>query len=89
VALLVLAYAYLGGLGVDELHKKLKDMKGRKNVDRERIVVTLLIGFALISPALYSANMFFGFNGQLRTVDYPEEWYEVNRFLNSQASEHP
>jgi hypothetical protein len=87
VGLLVLAYAYLGGLGVDELHKKLKDVKGRKNIDKNRIAIILLVGFALISPALYSANMFFGFNGQLRTVDYPEEWYEVNKFLNSRESD--
>jgi hypothetical protein len=77
VALLCLAYAYLGGIGVSELAKGLRQQGKRLS----RAGMTALIGVALLTPAVYSFTM-FGFYGQLGATDYPPEWYEVNDYLN-------
>ena len=77
VALLCLAYAYLGGLGVNELVKGLR----KRGKMLPRVGMTALIAVALLTPATYSFTM-FGFNGQLGVTDYPREWYEVNDYLN-------
>ena len=82
VALLVLAYSYLGGLGVVELEKMLKeDNTTRKNGSRNRTYAYLIIALALSTPFIYSFTMFNGFWGQLKPTDYPKDWYEVNEFL--------
>ncbi|HEY9205836.1 MAG TPA: hypothetical protein VIO58_07930 [Candidatus Methanoperedens sp.] len=82
VGLLVLSYAYLGGLGVSELEKAV----GRKSEGSGvygKIGIWLLIALALLIPFIYSFTMFNGFWGQLEPVDYPKDWYAVNDFLNS------
>ena len=79
VALLVMAYAYLGGLGVAELEKSAKT----KSSEVSRNPGTwLLVALALFTPFIYSFAIFDGFHGQLKTTDYPKDWYAVNDFLN-------
>ncbi len=77
VALLCLAYAYLGGLGLGEFAKTMKAQ--RKKLFK--LAMMLLTIIALLTPLGYSFT-FFGFYGQLRVTDYPKEWYEVNKYLN-------
>ena len=77
VALVVLVYAYLGSLGVAEFEKGFKDREKRK-----KILSMAIVTLALITPFIYSFTMFNGFWGQLNPVDYPEDWYEVNEYLN-------
>ena len=81
VALIVLAYAYLGGLGVSDIHAG----KGGKGSLKKASM--LLVALALCTPFAYSLNMLGGFNGELRVVDYPAEWYQVNDFLNRQPGD--
>ena len=76
VALLVLSYAYLGGLGVDDFAQSLRDRR------MKRAFAVLLVIFALISPPLYSYTM-IGFHDQLIPMDYPSGWYEANEYLNT------
>ncbi|MFZ3169545.1 MAG: hypothetical protein WA130_18180 [Candidatus Methanoperedens sp.] len=57
VALLALSYSFLGGLGVYEFEKQIKD---KQKINLVPLVVVLL---ALISPFLYSVVMFNGFWG--------------------------
>ncbi len=79
VALLVMAYAYLGGLGVAELEKNVKT----KSSDAPKNLGTwLLVTLAIFTPFIYSFTIFDGFHGQLKTTDYPKDWYAVNDFLN-------
>jgi hypothetical protein len=80
VALLVLAYAYLGGLGVAEFEKIARDPVNRSGA--KQFGVWLIIALALATPFIYSFTTFNGFWGQLKTTDYPKDWYEVNSFLN-------
>jgi hypothetical protein len=83
VALLVLAYSYLGGVGVVELEKILKENDSiPKNGSRKRTYAYLIIALTLSTPFIYSFTMFNGFWGQLKPTDYPKDWYEVNDFLN-------
>ena len=77
VALLCLAYAFLGGLGVRELIKPL----GRFKQKLPMAGVMTLVAMLLLIPIAYSFSS-FGFQGQLKTTDYPQEWYEVNEQLN-------
>lgn len=77
VGLLCLCYAYLGGLGLNSLFHTMKAQ--RKEI--LRIGAWTLIFFALITPLYYSFPI-FGTHGQLKTTDYPQEWYEVNHHLN-------
>ncbi len=80
VALLVLSYAYLGGLGVDDFAEYLRDKRIK------RALAVLLVISALISPPLYSCTM-FGFHDQLIPMDYPRGWYEANEYLTTDSDD--
>jgi len=41
----------------------------------------LLIALAISTPFIYSFTIFDGFHGQLKTTDYPKDWYAVNDYL--------
>ncbi len=81
-ALLCLSYAYLGGLGINELANMLKQQMLRPL----KTGLIILIFLLLATPFLYSFTM-FGFHGQLGVTDYPEEWYEVNDYLNRDSDD--
>ncbi len=78
VALLCLSYAYLGSLGVYEVNRVLK---GLRRGSLQRILVSTLILLSFVIPPVYSFTM-FGFYGKLGVTDYPEAWYEANKYLN-------
>jgi hypothetical protein len=80
VALLVLAYAYLGGLGVADLEKIARDPVNRSGA--KKIGVWLIIALALATPLIYSFTTFDGFWGQLKTTDYPKDWYGLQVVAN-------
>lgn len=75
IALLCLAYAFLGSTGVRDIIRKLEDKK-------MKILRSAAIVFFIVLPFLYSPGLCWGFWGQLRARDYPSEWYEVNSMLN-------
>ena len=77
VTLLVLVYAYLGALGVEDFYKGIKSRK-----ERGKYIAIVVVALALITPPVYSFTFFDGFAGQIKPCDYPEDWYEVNAFLN-------
>lgn len=83
VALLVLAYAYLGGLGVSEFERNVKTGKPAQSGGAyKKIAAWSIIALALSTPIIYSFTMFNGFWGQLEPTDYPDDWYEVNDYVN-------
>jgi len=82
VALLCLSYAYLGGLGINALANMLKQQMQRPF----KIGLRILIIISLATPLIYSFTM-FGFYGQIGVTDYPEEWYEVNDYLNQDSND--
>ena len=77
VALLCLSYAYLGGLGVEALSVAFRQRRKRLL----RLVANLFIILVFLVPLFYSFPIFSSW-GQLKATDYPEEWHEVNEYLN-------
>ncbi|MFH1744584.1 MAG: hypothetical protein ABH881_00220 [bacterium] len=70
-ALLVLAYAYFGSIGVVAIVERVKNINFQKYI----IIILFLI------PALYTYTMWGGFARQLHSVWYPDSWIEVNEIL--------
>lgn len=70
VALLVLAYAYGGALGLAESTR----MWGQSRPAR------YFLRCAVAVPLLYSFTL-FGTWGQLHPVDYPDEWYRAKQII--------
>lgn len=71
-SLIVASYCFFGGIGAGLILEKFKKYKFVR-----RIVLILLCTL----PLLYTPAIIFGFNGQLKTVQYPEAWSQVNREL--------
>lgn len=67
VALIVLAYAYFGGVSVAVLRQ-------RKYFNSSYFIMVL--------PILTAPLLLFGGMWQLHTVDYPADWYAANRELS-------
>ncbi|MFC1999221.1 hypothetical protein ACFLXE_00495 [Chloroflexota bacterium] len=80
VALICLSYSFLGGLGVYQLARSSFFYKLRR-ARLPRIGTAALVGLALVVPLVYCYPI-FGFGGQLKPIDYPEAWYQVNDYLN-------
>lgn len=78
VALLVLSYAYLGALGVDDLLNRARRVKRFP-----RLLNMFLPSIFLIIPLIYSPIMLWGFGGQLKAADYPKDWYQMNETLKA------
>lgn len=79
VALLVVAYAYLGALGVSALLDRVRAVDARRWV---RIAVVCLL---VALPLGYTVPMVTGYAGQVQATDYPAEWYETREFLDAEA----
>lgn len=79
VVLLVIAYAYLGAMGLEVLIAELR----RRNSQLREWTARALLALALLAPCAYTFTMFWGFHGYVRPVDYPEDWYAVREFLNA------
>lgn len=77
VALVVFAHAFFGAYGL----QKLKDQVERKNI---QLIVALIIIALLFA---YTPTLFMSFWGQLKPVDYPSDWYELNSFLNEDTQD--
>jgi len=79
IGLIALGYAILGALGLHYLLTK-------TNSWRDETLQTLhpiLVALALFLPILYTPTMVLGFAGQLRSADYPADWYTTNQKLNA------
>jgi hypothetical protein len=77
VALLAFTYAYFGAIAVNDFAEKIKQNK----------IYYALVAFALVTPFIYTHTMFLAFNGQLKSVDYPRDWYEIDEFLSKDKEE--
>ena len=47
-----------------------------------KYILLIIIIISLATPFIYSFTFFNGFAGQIKPTDYPQDWYEVNNFLN-------
>jgi hypothetical protein len=96
VALLVLAYALLGGRGVDRLlgragpvhplPSSLDPREWRSGVDRRAVLALGAVVLLLAVPLGYTVPMLGGLAGQLDTTEYPEGWHAAEeRFEGDDA----
>ena len=70
IGLLLIMYCYLGSLGFDSLLKHQSKMK-------------YLAPIILILPFVYTPTMFGSFMGQISSTPYPEDWHQINSYLNN------
>jgi len=89
VGVLVLAYSFLGSLGVDELLNGLRNSKKIElaSKNKQKVCSIALAVLIIAVPLVYSFTIFNGFHGQIETRDYPSEWYDVNDFLNNDTED--
>lgn len=80
VAVIVLAYAYFGGIAVAAITRRFKRDKNLKEHWQTAGALFMLI------PVLCAPLMPWGFHGQLRAADYPVEWYAVHDRLHVQCT---
>lgn len=78
VGVLLISYAYFAGHGVEAAYRSSFVQKGYPKL-------FLLGAFSL--PFLYTPTMLFGFQGQLRSADYPREWYALNERFGRESTE--
>jgi len=89
LAVLTLAYSFLGGYGLNGHHNLLGEFTGASKRDAARkLLLIIFLATALASPFIYSYRELFGFYGQLRNLEYPDEWYEAKEFLDSDSSDY-
>ena len=85
LALLVLAYATLGGVGAEDVLDKLRQHFKAK---RRRYITVVASALILTVPLAYSYNQLFGFTGQIQPLTYPDEWYEAKALLDSDKGDY-
>lgn len=75
IGLLALAYALFAGMGAITVLAWAK--KRRSDIAVSAAVVAVLLTIALFTPTMY-----WGFAGQLSPRHYPDDWYQMNDALN-------
>ncbi len=98
VAIVVMAYSFLGGLGLLQLQSYLtgvgKNEGKRSGIfrgnSRKYVVaaVAVIIAVSLVSPFVYSYMEMNSFNGQLTNVQYPSSWYRAESIMNNNTSDY-
>ncbi len=84
IGLLVMTYSFLGAIGATWISNFV-----RRNLARyhgELLGGTLLPFLILVTPLIYNPVELWGFAGQMKTTNYPSDWYAVNRQLNQDES---
>jgi len=77
VAPLILAYAYLGSIGVAQLQETIGNLRFQ---GKKLSMVFAILVFSVVFS--YGYTMFFGFHGYLKNTDYPQDYYEVDSLFN-------
>jgi hypothetical protein len=68
LALLVLAYAWGFGMGLEAIARTARSSAGK----------VLIVVLLLVVPGVYTFRMFWGFNGYVQPSRYPASWAEAN-----------
>lgn len=87
VGLIVLGYAYLGGIGANQVLESVKKRLSTHKERNQRIAVLGLTALLIATPLVYTFTMHLGFQNHVETTQYPGEWHEVNTFLEKNADD--
>lgn len=52
-----------------------------------KFILLTIICILLIIPLIYSFTFFNGFAGQIKSTNYPNDWYEINQLLNNDSQD--
>ncbi len=90
VAMVVLAYSYLGALGLYELECFLRsEVEGPKRWRRmAEVAIVIVIAVSLVAPFAYSYMEINGFENQLTDVQYPHSWYTAEGIMAQNSSDY-
>ena len=80
VFFLTLAYAYLGAHGVEALLERWKE-----RTRMLRYVTLAAIGIGLAAPGVFTFTMLWGFNGDLKAVEFPPDWYAARDIVDADS----
>ncbi|HEY4161031.1 MAG TPA: hypothetical protein VGM08_03135 [Candidatus Saccharimonadales bacterium] len=80
VGLVALAYAFFAAEGVRAVIDRYE--RSKQPVRRAAVLCV-----ALLLPVVLTPTMFWGFGGQLRTVEYPVSWSAMNTRFNQDSSD--
>ncbi len=80
LALLAVAYVYLGAMGISWLTQLAKE-KGKTKL------ILPIFTIAMILPILFAPNLAWGAAGQLKSVQYPAGWEQVKEYLANEPSD--
>ncbi|MFC1946233.1 hypothetical protein ACFLW1_03450, partial [Chloroflexota bacterium] len=83
---LVLAYAFLGGLGVACIADKVTGLSRIKPYLKKGFLVALALVIIAV-PLLYTYPMLFGVKGQIGNAQYPQDWQETEEFLKADKAD--
>ncbi len=75
VGVLLISYVGLGSLGIQHF-LELKEV--RKNITAWGVGIIFIV-------LIYTPTMFFGFLGQLESVDFSQNWYEMRSYLDNKT----
>ena len=81
--ILVLSYAYLGALGIQEMWRLYVEPRLRLRWDWRRP----LIGGMIILPLMFSFPL-IGTAGQTGTIEFPEEWHEIRDIIETDEGDY-
>jgi len=76
VALLAFCYAIFAAFGVDKL---------RYEVHARNPRLASLIAMGVLLPIAATSTMWWGFDGQLQTSEFPDDWKKANEITRSQS----
>lgn len=81
VAVIALAYATLGSLGLAQLFRQSR-LKKWSPSNRQALLILLIF-----LPIMYTPVIFLGGLNQLEVRDYPSGWYEVREYLKQEPKQ--
>jgi hypothetical protein len=82
VGVICLAYAFLGGLGIQRVEEFLRpSLNGLK-----KWLTRGLLAFLVVVPFVYTFTI-FGFYNQVGSTDYPDGWYTAKEYFDQDVDE--
>jgi hypothetical protein len=86
VALIVLAYAVMSAVGVEEIASRIGGKAGRRRPS-EQVATVSFAAVAVAIALAYTFTQLWGFGGRLRPVEYPADWAQARQILDAGAGD--
>ena len=77
--LLALCYVYFAAIAADRIYQYITETRQKDWVKYS------FLSLLVLTPFLFAPTLAWGALGQLKSVDYPQGWYQTKSYLNSKA----